>query len=61
MPSTPLVDPGGCGSRPIWGGVLRLAYILLVFVYVLWNWLAGAVVPGWTSLMAIMLLLGSAD
>jgi glycosyltransferase involved in cell wall biosynthesis len=55
----------GFSVRPLrvasYQGMLACLFSFLVFVYVLWNWLAGAVVPGWTSLMAIMLLLGSAQ
>lgn len=32
----------------------------LLLVYVIWSWLAGAAVQGWTSLMVVVLLLNSA-
>jgi len=34
---------------------------LLLLVYVLWSWLAGVAIEGWTSLMLVVLLLNSAQ
>ena len=34
---------------------------LLLLVYVLWSWLAGIAIEGWTSLMLVVLLLNSAQ
>ena len=42
-------------------GILTGALSVVVLVYVLASWLSGNVVPGWTSLMAVVLLLGSAQ
>ncbi len=33
---------------------------LLLLVYVMWSWLSGVAIEGWTSLMLVMLLLNSA-
>ena len=55
----------GFSTRPLrvasYLGVLTCVFSLLVFVYVFSGWLRGTVIPGWTSLMAIMLLMGSAQ
>ena len=40
-------------------GVLLAAFALVTFGYTLSRWFAGATVPGWTSVMAVVLLLGS--
>jgi dolichol-phosphate mannosyltransferase len=34
---------------------------LLVLIYVMWSWLAGVAIEGWTSLMLVVLLLNSAQ
>jgi dolichol-phosphate mannosyltransferase len=34
---------------------------LLLLVYVLWSWLSGVAIEGWTSLMLVVLLLNSAQ
>jgi dolichol-phosphate mannosyltransferase len=34
---------------------------LLLLIYVLWSWLAGVAIEGWTSLMLVVLLLNSAQ
>jgi glycosyltransferase involved in cell wall biosynthesis len=34
---------------------------LLTLIYVLWSWLAGIAIEGWTSLMLVVLLLNSAQ
>jgi len=42
-------------------GLLTAGFGLLLLVYVLISWASGTVVQGWTSLMVIVLLLGSAQ
>lgn len=42
-------------------GLLAGAGALLLLVYVMWSWLAGVAVEGWTSLMLVVLLLNSAQ
>ena len=42
-------------------GILTAGFGLLLLVYVLASWANGTVVEGWTSLMVVVLLLGSAQ
>jgi polyisoprenyl-phosphate glycosyltransferase len=42
-------------------GLIAGAGALLLLVYVLWSWLAGVAIEGWTSLMLVVLLLNSAQ
>ena len=42
-------------------GLVAGAGALLLLVYVLWSWLSGVAVEGWTSLMLVVLLLNSAQ
>ncbi len=45
----------------IYLGALAGGLALLSLAYVFWSWLTGNVVPGWTSLIVVVLLLGSAQ
>ncbi len=42
-----------------WLGFALAAFSLLVLIYTLIGWFTGETVPGWTSLMVIVLLIGS--
>ena len=42
-------------------GLLLAVLALAVLAYTLSRWLSGATVPGWTSVMAVVLVLGSAQ
>lgn len=42
-------------------GLLLAVLAMAVFAYTLFRWLSGATVPGWTSVMAVILILGSAQ
>jgi glycosyltransferase involved in cell wall biosynthesis len=45
----------------IYLGAIAGGMALLSVVYVMWSWLNGQVVAGWTSLMVVVLLMGSAQ
>jgi glycosyltransferase involved in cell wall biosynthesis len=45
----------------IYLGAVASAIALLSLVYVFWSFAAGVAVPGWSSLMVVVLLLGSAQ
>lgn len=45
----------------IYLGAIAGAVALLSVLYVLWSWIHGEVVAGWTSLMVVVLLMGSAQ
>ena len=45
----------------IYLGVIAGGMALLSVIYVMWSWLSGQVVAGWTSLMVVVLLMGSAQ
>lgn len=42
-----------------WLGFLLAGFAMAVLVYTLWSWATGNIVSGWTSLMVIVLLIGS--
>lgn len=42
-------------------GVLLAVLAIAMLGYTLYSWLTGATVPGWTSVMAVVLILGSAQ
>ena len=43
----------------IWIGFLGMLSMLMMSGYVLLGWLSGDVYPGWTSIMLVLLFLGS--
>jgi glycosyltransferase involved in cell wall biosynthesis len=45
----------------IYLSALAAGVALLSLLYVFWSWISGGVVAGWTSLMVVVLLLGSAQ